>query len=189
MVLLILGLIFFIGAHLIPTVPGLRDKLIARWGNNGYGAVVAVPALIGMVLIVVGASAFRSDPANLKIWTPPAGARHLSFALMLVSFVLFAAANFPSKIRDAVKHPQVTALGVWALAHLIANGDLMALILFGALLAFAIYDRVSLALRNAPLKAPATGLGGDVKAVAAGGVLWAATLFWLHGLAGVPLLG
>ncbi|MCW2272536.1 NnrU family protein [Rhodoblastus acidophilus] len=188
MVWLILGLIFFIGGHLIPSVPGLRDKLIARFGLNGYAGFVALPSLIGMILIVVGTSAFRGAPGDIKLWTPPAGARHLSFVLMFIAFVLFAAANFPSKIRDAVKHPQVTALAVWALAHLISNGDLLALLLFGGLLLFAIFDRISLAVRRVPLRAPATGFGGDIKAIVVGAILWIATVFWLHGLAGAPLL-
>lgn len=189
MALLILGLILFIGAHLVPTFPAFRENLIARFGLNGYKLVVTLPSFAGLILIIFGASALRGSPANVSLWTPPAGSRHLAFALMFVSFVLFAAANFPSRIRDAVKHPQVTALGVWALAHLISNGDLLGLLLFGSFLLYAIYDRISVAARGVALKTPATGYGGDIKAIVAGGVLWAVTLFWLHGLAGAPLLG
>ena len=109
MALLILGLILFIGAHLVPTFPAFRENLIARFGLNGYKLVVTLPSFAGLILIIFGASALRGSPADINLWTPPAGSRHLAFALMFVSFVLFAAANFPSRIRDAVKHPQVTA--------------------------------------------------------------------------------
>ena len=188
MALLILGLIFFVGAHLIPTFSAFHDALIARFGLNGYKGVVTLPSFVGLILIILGASALRGSPADLELWTPPAGARHLAFALMFFSFVLLAAANIPSRIRDVVKHPMITAVAIWALAHLIANGDLLALLLFGSFLLFAIYDRISVAARGVALKTPATGLGGDIKAIVAGGVLWAATLFWLHGWAGAPLL-
>jgi uncharacterized membrane protein len=188
MVWLILGLILFIGAHLLPTFTGLKKAVIARLGDKGFKGVVTAPSLAGLALIIYGSVALRGAPENTLLWTPPAWGVTLAYALMFVSFVMFAAANFPSKIRDAVKHPQVTALGVWALAHLFANGDLLSLLLFGAFLLFSIYDRISLARRNEQLKAPANGFGGDIKAIIGGGVLWAATVFWLHGWAGAPLL-
>ena len=188
MALLILGLILFIGAHLVPTFPGFREGLIARFGLNGYKLVITLPSFAGMILFIFGASALRGSPADLKLWTPPAGSRHLAIALMFFSFVLLAAANIPSKIRDVVKHPMITAVAVWAFAHLIANGDLLGLLLFGSFLLYAIYDRISVAARGVALKTPATGFGGDIKALVIGGALWALTLFWLHGLAGAPLL-
>ncbi|MCW2314613.1 putative membrane protein [Rhodoblastus acidophilus] len=188
MALLILGLILFIGGHLIPTFPALREGLVKRFGLNGYKGLVTLPSFAGLLLIIFGASAFRGTPEDIKLWTPPLWTRHLAFALMFVSFVLLAAANIPSKIRDAVKHPMVASITVWALAHLIANGDLLALLLFGSFLLYSIYDRVSVMARGVALRAPAKGWTGDVKALAGGGVAWAVTLFWLHGLAGAPLL-
>ncbi|MBB4197248.1 hypothetical protein CCR94_14550 [Rhodoblastus sphagnicola] len=188
MVLLVLGLILFLGSHLIPTFPAAREGLITRFGLNGYKGVVTLPAFAGMILIVFGASALRGSPADAQLWTPPHWTKHLTFVLMFVSFVLLAAANFPSKIRDAVKHPMVAAIAVWALAHLLANGDLLSLLLFGSFLVYAVYDRLSVTARGVALKAPATGLGGDIKALVAGGILWAVTLFWLHAWAGAPLL-
>jgi len=188
MVWLILGLFLFIGAHLVPTFPALRETLVARLGLNGYKGVITVPAFAGLILIIYGASAFRGSAGDLKIWSPPDWTRYLSFALMFVSFVLIASGNFPSRIRDAVKHPMVASVAVWALAHLVANGDLLSLLLFGSFLVWAIYDRISVAARGVQIKPPAENFGGDVKAIIGGGLVWAVTLFWLHGLAGVPLL-
>jgi uncharacterized membrane protein len=107
---------------------------------------------------------------------------------VLPAFILIASADIPSHIRDKTRHPMLAGVKIWALAHLLANGDLLALLLFGSLLAFAVYDRISVKRRGVPAKAPARGWGGDAAAVVIGVVLWAATLFWLHGLAGVPLL-
>ena len=188
MVWLILGLILFIGAHLIPTFPALQKGLTARFGLNGYKLVVTLPSFAGLILIVDGAVMFRGSPGDIQLWTPPVWSKHLAFVLMFAAFVLLAAASIPSKIRDAVKHPMVAAIMVWALAHLFANGDLLSLLLFGAFLLFSVYDRISVAARGVKPKEPAKGLAGDAKALVGGGVVWALTLFYFHGWAGAPLL-
>jgi uncharacterized membrane protein len=188
MVWLIPGLILFIGGHLIPTFPALRDRLIARFGLNGYKLAVTLPSFAGLILIVYGAAAFRGSPGDARLWTPPLWSKHLSFVLMFLAFVLLASANIPSKIRDAVRHPMLAAVTVWALAHLLANGDLLALLLFGSFLLYSIYGRISVEARGVALKAPATGFAGDVKALVGGGAAWALTLFYVHAWAGAPLL-
>jgi uncharacterized membrane protein len=188
MVLLILGLILFLGAHLTPTAPGFHDSLVARFGLNVYKLGFTVVALIGLGLIIYGSILMRGSPTDPRLWSPPIWTRHLAIALMLAAFVLLAAANVPSHIRDWVGHPMLTAIVVWALAHLLANGDLLALLLFGAFLAFALYDRLSVALRGVALKPAATGFVGDAKAVAIGALLWALVLFKVHAWAGAPLL-
>lgn len=188
MVLLVLGLILFIGAHLIPTAPVFRESLVARLGLNGYKLGVTAASLIGLGLIVYGSVLTRGSPSDPQLWSPPIWSRHLSFLLMLVAFVLLAAANVPSHIRDAVKHPMLAAIVVWALAHLIANGDLLALLLFGSFLGYALYDRLSVVKRGIGVKVAANGFGGDAKAAAFGAAIWALVLFKLHAWAGAPLL-
>ncbi len=185
---LILGLILFLGAHLAPTLPGFRGGLVEKFGLNVYKLAFSIASLAGLVLIVTGVSAFRGAPADIPLWTPPTWARHLAFALMLFAFISIVSAYVPSHIRDKARHPMLLAIMVWAVAHLLANGDLLALLLFGSFLAFALYDRLSVERRAAAPKAPAQGYGGDAAAVLIGFAFWAATLFWLHGLAGVPLL-
>jgi uncharacterized membrane protein len=188
MLILILGLVLFIGAHLIPTAPGLRAALAARLGENRPKLLVTALSFAGLILIVIGAEGFRGSAADVLLWTPPVWGRHLAFLLMLAAFILVVAAYVPSQLRDATRHPMLTGLILWALAHLLANGDLLAAILFGSFLAFGIIDRISLAQRGVGPKKPAQGFGGDLLAVGLGAALWAATFFWLHGLAGLPLL-
>jgi uncharacterized membrane protein len=188
MTILILGLAIFIGAHLIPTFPEFRAAKIAQLGANGYKLLFTAASLIGLILIVLGVAAARGSAADIQLWNPPLWTRHLAFLLMAFAFILLVATYIPSKIRDKVRHPMLAAVKLWALAHLLANGDLIALLLFGALLAYAVYDRISVKRRGGPAKPAASGWAGDALAIALGLGLWALTLFWLHPLAGVPLL-
>jgi uncharacterized membrane protein len=188
MTLLITGLVLFFAAHLAPTAPGLRDGMVERIGLNPYKLAFSLASLAGLVLICMGVSAFRGTPADIHLWSPPLWTRHLAFALMLFAFVSIVSAYIPSHIRDRVRHPMLLAIKIWAAAHLLANGDLLALLLFGSFLAFAVFDRISVKRRALAPQAPTQGYAGDAAAVLIGVALWAATLFWLHGLAGVPLL-
>jgi uncharacterized membrane protein len=188
MTYLILGLVLFFAAHLTPTFPSFRQSLAARFGEQGYKLGFTLVAVLGLVLIVMGVSAVRGSEADAQLWYPPAWGRHLAFALMLPAFVLIVSAYTPSHIRDWSRHPMLTAVTLWAAAHLIANGDLLALMLFGSFLAFSIYDRFTLLGRDAPTRAAARGWAADVAALVVGLALWAATLLWLHAFAGVPLL-
>ena len=188
MAMLILGLALFLGAHVTPTLPGFRAGLIERLGLGPYKLVFTAASLAGLILIVLGVSAMRGGAADAQIWLPPIWTRHLAFALMLPAFILIVAAYIPSHIRAKVGHPMLAAIALWAAAHLAANGDLLALLLFGSFLAFALYDRFSVARRAIVSEAAPPDWRGDAAALALGFVLWAATLFWLHPLAGVPLL-
>ncbi len=188
MAMLIFGLILFLGAHVTPTFPAFRGALVERVGLKVYKLAFSVASLAGLILIVLGVSAFRGAPADMQIWSPPHWTRHLAFALTALAFVLIVSAYIPSHVRDTAVHPMLAAIILWALAHLAANGDLLALLLFGSFLAFGAYDRISVARRVVAGKKPAQGFGGDAASVLIGLALWAATLFWLHPLAGVPLL-
>lgn len=188
MTFLISGLILFFASHLLPTVPAWRASLVARLGEDGYKLAFSLAAGLGLVLIVWGVSAARGAEADPQLWHPPLWSRHLAFAVMLPAFILIVSAYIPSHIRDWSRHPMLAAVALWAAAHLAANGDLVALLLFGSFLAFALYDRVSVSGRAPSARAPARGWGGDAVAIVTGLALWAATLFWLHALAGLPLL-
>jgi uncharacterized membrane protein len=188
MTYLISGLILFFAAHLVPTIPAWRASLVARLGEGAYKLGFSLAAGVGLVQIVLGVSAARGSAADPQLWYPPLWARHLAFAAMLLAFILIVSAYLPSHIRDWSRHPMLAAVALWAAAHLAANGDLVALLLFGSFLAFALYDRISVSRSATPARAPARGWAGDAAAVVVGLALWAATLFWLHGLAGLPLL-
>jgi uncharacterized membrane protein len=182
MTLLLLGIVVFLGVHLVPALPELREQLIARFGRNLYRGLFSLVSALGFVLIVWG---FARAPF-LQVWSPPSWTRYVAMILMLPVFVLLIAAYLPGKIKETVKHPFLVAIKTWALAHLIANGDLASMILFGSFLAYAVVDRIALKHR------PATGLvdvGGeqasgrnDIIAVAGGLALYVAFLVWLHPL-------
>lgn len=189
---LILGLLLFFAVHLVPTSPSLRDGLIARFGEPAYKIGFSVLSLIGLVLIVVGYHKLQLMPGkNPVLWDPPTWTRHIAFLLMLPAMILLVAAFVPSRIRTAAKHPMLAAIKFWALAHLLVNGDLGSLVLFGSFLAFGVYDRISVKHRAAatlPAGQP-PGAINDVLVVAGGLALFLLMLVWGHGvLIGVPVV-
>lgn len=192
MLLLILGLIIFFAVHLVPTKPEFREGLVARFGEGAFKAAFAIASLAGLVLIVLGYHKLQLMPGkNVILWDPPTWTRHLAMLLMIPALILLVASQIPSRIRTAAKHPMLAAIKIWALAHLLANGDLASLLLFGGFLAFAVYDRISVKQR-----AYAGRLGtdpgkpiNDIIVVVVGLALYALIVFWGHGaLIGVPLV-
>lgn len=193
MLLLIAGLALFFAVHLVPTNRPLRDGLAARFGEGGYKGLFSILALAGLILIVLGFAKMQATVGskNPILWYPPAWTKHVAFALVLPAMILLVAAYIPSRIRAAVKHPMLAAIKLWAVAHLIANGDVASIVLFGSFLGYAVYDRISLKQRGD------TGAGGadapvinDVLTVVLGLALYAFMLFWGHAwLIGVPLVG
>jgi uncharacterized membrane protein len=184
MATLLAGLILFLGVHLIPTRPALREALRGRFGAGGYQGLFSLLSLAGLVLIVMGYGEVRGlARANPQLYVPPAWGRHVAMLLMALSFVLLAAAYIPSRIRDRAQHPMLAAIKLWAFSHLLVRGDLASALLFGAFLAWAVYDRISVKHRNAPgpLGTVRGTARGDVLAVAAGLGAYALTLIWAHG--------
>lgn len=194
MMLLVIGLLLFFAAHLVPTQSSLREGLVARFGEGTYKIAFSILSGIGLALIIFGWSKLAAHPGkNPILWEPPLWTRHIAVALMLPAIVLLVAAYVPSRIRTAVKHPMLVAIKLWALAHLLANGDLASLILFGGFLAYAVYDRISVKRRGAlgPLGAKTGGVAGDVTVIGVGLALYLVFLLWGHeALIGVsPLAG
>jgi uncharacterized membrane protein len=146
MAILILGLVLFLGIHLVPAVPALRNTVFDALGEKKYKGLFSLASAIGLVLIVVG---YARAPAEPRLFAPFIGAIHAAPLAMMVSFVLFAAANMKTHIRRAVKHPMLLGLGIWSLVHLLANGTERATILFGAFLAYAVIDLMSATQRHA----------------------------------------
>ena len=197
MMVLVVGLILFLGVHLVPTSPELRDGLKERIGEVPYKVIFSLLSLIGFVVIVLGFHKLQLHPGkNPVLWDPPTWTRHIAVALMLPAMILLVASVIPSRIRTAVRHPMLIAIKTWAFAHLIANGDLGALLLFGSFLAFAVYDRISVKKRGAqgPLgNATPSSPINDVLVVVVGVALYAALLYgghqWLIGVSPIPALG
>lgn len=183
MLVLVIGLIVFFAIHLVPSNAELRDGLTARFGVLGYRAIFSILSLIGLVLIVLGFWKLQLHPGkNPQLWYPPVWARHIAVALMLPAMIALVAAYIPSRIHTMLKHPMLVALKIWALAHLLANGDLAALVLFGSFLAFGVYDRISVKHRHAP--GPLGDKTGpwinDVIVVVLGCAFYAVILLWAH---------
>ena len=182
MIVLVLGLAIFLGVHSLRIfADDWRSAQMGRIGENAWKGLYSLFSLVGLVLIIWGYGLSRSTPVEL--WSPPVFTRHLSGLLMLLSFVLLAAAYVPgTRIRQVLGHPMVLGVKTWAFAHLIANGRLGDLVLFGAFLVWAIvlYAASRRRDRKAGTVRPKGSASRDALAVVIGIVVWAAFAFWLH---------
>ena len=186
---LILGLIVFLGAHTFITLREARAAAIARLGL-GYRALFALVALAGLVLIIYGYGQYRAHDW-IQVWSPPAFMRHITVGLMLFAVMFFTAAFIPSHIKATLKHPMLAGVKTWALAHLISNGDLGSIVLFGAFLTWGVYARIAAKRRGdiGAAVAPA-GWANDVIVVALGIVIYLALGYAFHPMViGVPVFG
>lgn len=182
---LIAGLVIFLGVHSIRIfAPAWRDRMVERVGLNSWKIRYSLVSLAGFVLIVIGYGAARLEPVVL--YNPPFWLRHVAALLMLVAFPVLVSAYFPGRIKAAVKHPMLVATKTWAVAHLLANGMLADMLLFGGFLAWAVLDRIAVGKRGEP--APVAGpIRNDVIAVVVGVALYVVFVFWAHRwLFGVP---
>jgi uncharacterized membrane protein len=177
MTLIILGLLLWWGAHLFKRLAPARR---AALGDAGKG-LVTVGVLAGVVLMVIG---YRGNTAP-DLWYPPAFLTHVNNLLMLFAFYLYAASGMKTRITRVIRHPQLTAVKTWAVAHLLVNGDLASVILFGGLLAWAVVE-VILINRAEPRPAlnPPAPLGKEIGAVV-GAVVVTVVIGWVHGWLGV----
>jgi uncharacterized membrane protein len=184
MAILILGLVLFLGVHSTRIVAdGWRTAAIARIGGLPWKAVYALASIVGFVLIVRGFGLARANPVYL--WEAPMAMRHIAGLLMLVAFVLLVATYVPrNSIKARLHHPMVLSVKVWALAHLLANGNLADVVLFGAFLVWAVFSFRAARKRdraNGTVYPPGTAAGTAVTVVV-GVVAWAVFAFWAHGL-------
>ncbi|KQW23593.1 NnrU family protein [Afipia sp. Root123D2] len=189
--LLILGLVLFLGVHTLTTQRDARAALIGKFGRGGYMGLYALASFAGLALIVWGYSVYRAT-GWIDVWSPPVAFRHVTLLLMLPAVILVVASYIRGRIYTTLKHPMLAGIKLWAAAHLLANGDLGSIVLFGSFLAWAVYDRISLKHR-ADAGAPPIPVGGpsnDVIAVAVGVVVYVALAFAFHPLViGVPVVG
>jgi uncharacterized membrane protein len=183
MLVLVLGLVVFLGVHSVSIVaPRWRVATIARLGEKPWKGLYSIAAGVGLALVVVGYGLARKEP--IVLYTPPAGLRHLALLLMVPVFPLFLATYFPGRISSAAKHPTLVAVKLWAVAHLLANGTFADVLLFGGFLAWAVADRIAVKRRpvveahEVPAAPPRAA--NDAIAVIGGLVVYAVLILWAH---------
>ncbi len=187
---LILGLVIFFGGHSISLLAlGWRDRMAQRLGVRAWQGAHSILALVGFYLLVTGYGAAR--PIAATLYAPPPWLHYVAAVLMLPVFTLALASVLPGRIRARAGHPLLLATMLWAVAHLLTNGSVADVLLFGAFLAWAVVVRRSLARRPARrMIALPAAMANDVIAVAGGIALYAAFILWLHARwFGVPVLG
>ena len=183
MIVFIVGLVLFLGIHSISIVaPGWRMAQVARRGEGAWKGLYSIVAAVGLALLIVGYGMARREPVVL--YTPPAALRHLALLVMLPVFPLLFAAYLPGRIRSAARHPFLLATKLWATAHLLANGTLVDVLLFGSFLVWAVADRISVKRRavaeahDAPAAPPRAM--NDAIALVGGLVTYVVVVFWAH---------
>jgi len=178
--ILVVGLVVFFASHFFVAAREKRAALIERLGQGGYRAVFSVVSLVGLALIVWGFAQYRAE-GMIPVWSPPVWMRHVTVGLMLISVVVVTAAFIPSHIKTWTKHPMLAAIKIWAFAHLLVNGDLGSILLFGSFLAWAVYARIAAKRRGdlGPQTAPA-GWTNDILVVVIGVVLYLLLGFYFH---------
>ena len=182
MMILVLGLLLFLGVHSIRIfADGWRSAQVARLGAGPWKGMYAATSLVGFALIVWGFGLARAEP--VVIWSPPVWTRHLALLLMLLSMILLVAAYIPgNRLKAKIGHPMLAATKTWAVAHLLANGNLVDVVLFGAFLAWSIAGFVSSRRRDraAGISYPSLGIGRDLLTLALGIAVWAVLAFYAH---------
>ncbi len=179
MIVLVLGLILFLGIHSVRIfAPDWRDQRVAAMGEGPWKGVYSLISLAGLLLLIWGYGLARPDA--LFLYEPPAWVKHVVALAMLIALIILMVSLLPAgKMKPALKHPMLLSVKIWAVAHLAANGDLASILLFGAFLAWAVADRISVKRRDAPI--PAEGpIHWDIASIVAGVVIYLLFVWQLH---------
>ena len=181
--ILVLGLVVFIGAHLFVTMRAQRAAVIARIGEGPYKGLLALASILGLILIGYGFARYRAT-GWINVWYPPPWTHYITQFLMWPASILVVAAYIRGNVWRALKHPMLAGVKTWAVAHLISNGDLGSIVLFGSFLAWAGYDRMAVNRRTdaAMLSLPASAHRNDIIALLAGTLLYLALGLIFHPL-------
>ena len=189
MALLIIGLVLFFGMHMVRIMaPEMRDNMISRMGDGGWKMLYTVVSILGIVSIVYGYGSYRWE--GPVIYQTPFWLGHITVLLMAVSFVLIVAGNIPATgyIKARMKNPMLIGVKVWAVAHLLANGDLASILLFGSFLVWAIIAVIAIKRRGGESPVASSAMP-DYLSLAIGLTLWVVFGYWLHTwLIGVPAI-
>ena len=184
MSLLLLGLAIFFAIHLVPSMPRIRDAAVARLGPGRYRGLFTLIAIAGFVLIVIG----KGRAPFESLFVPPSWGRHATMLLVLISMVLLAASHMPSNIKRLTPHPMLWGVIAWGAGHLLANGDLASVLLFGSFLVFAVFDIVSANRRGAVPSTERQPVRRDLVVITAGVGIYLVFLGLHQSLFGVPVM-
>ena len=180
---LIAGLVLFLGVHLFSSLRPVRARLIAKLGEGPYKGLYSLLALAGFGLIGAG----MGKAPSIELWEPPAWGRYAAIWSMPFALILLAAAFIPGNLKRFTAHPMLWAVTLWALVHLIANGDLAGLLLFGGFGLYALYGMWSQNRRGARSTPTRRAIAGDIGAVVIGLVAYALLLKFHASLFGVAV--
>ncbi len=161
MIVLVLGLVIFLGLHFVPLFPGVKGQIQARLGAGLYKSLFSIASVIGLLLIIYGKIIAHPSPIW---WTPPDWSRHLAFTLVPIGLLLLISAYAPGHIRRWVRHPMLAGTALWALAHLLVNGEAANILLFGGFLIWSASCYVLALFRESPPPV-VKGWGGDITAI------------------------
>jgi uncharacterized membrane protein len=180
MITLLIGIALFFFVHSIPMMSGVKTPLLARMGENRFKGLFSLFAMTGFVAIVFGMGSAPFQP----VWTPPPWSHHVTKLAMPVAFCLLVAAYIPSNFRRFIRNPMLSGVLLWSLAHLVSNGDLASILLFGSFGIFSVADIISANKRSAPAVPAKKPAWLDVLVIVAGLVA-----FWLVRYYHAPLFG
>jgi uncharacterized membrane protein len=191
LLVMILGLVLFFSVHTLTTQRAMRARVIGSLGDRGYFIGYSLASAAGLALIIWGFANYRAT-GWINVWSPPTAMKHITVALMLPAVIMVVASYIRGRIYTTLKHPMLTGIKLWAASHLLANGDLGSIVLFGSFLAWAVFDRITLKRRTdsggPPI--PVGGPGNDLIAIAVGVIAYLALAFAFHPVViGVPVVG
>ena len=184
MAILVLGLTIFLGFHLLPVQQTIRGNLVSKFGELPYKALFSVGSIAGFYLIVVG----KAQAPFISVWMPPSFFKHITMLLVLLAFVILPAAYISSNIKRKLKNPMLIAVKLWALGHLLANGDVASLILFGSFLAYAVIDMISVKKRGQTITNDPQPIWKDALVVVIGLAAYMLVVMNHASLFGVPVI-
>ncbi|OJT99109.1 MAG: NnrU family protein [Rhizobium sp. 63-7] len=196
MTLLVVGLVLFLGIHLIRVlVPGFRTAMIEKIGKPAWTAVYSIASVVGLVVLAYGFGTARSEDWGM-LYNPPVWTSHLAVTLMLIATICLVAGFLPAGyIATKTKHPMVLSVKIWALSHLLANGEVYSVLLFAAFLAWGVIMRIMLKRRERAgeiVRRPFVSGLYDIVAIVVGAAVWWAMIWkihlWLIGVAPMPQL-
>ena len=189
MILLILGLLIFLGVHSISIINNSwRDQVAAKIGDLAWKALYSIISIVGFVLIIMGYRA--GSAASIELYTASSWMWYATYVMQLPVFILLLAAYLPGRIKEYVRHPMLWATILWAVAHLLSNGEARDIVLFGSILCWAAIDLFSYRARpSRPIPGAPPAPSNDIIALALGGLLYFLFLLWIHELLiGIPIL-